>query len=103
MSAAELAAVPGLKRKRLYAGVIDGRNVWKAAKGGKLDFLLEIKENIPDVVVSTSCSLMHVPVDVLIEPDLPGHVNGVADAHGLRIGADGGRGVRGGDDGLGHE
>lgn len=74
MSAAELAAVPGLKRKRLYAGVIDGRNVWKAAKGGKLDFLLEIKENIPDVVVSTSCSLMHVPVDVLIEPDLPGDV-----------------------------
>ncbi|GAB11622.1 cobalamin-independent methionine synthase [Gordonia araii NBRC 100433] len=74
MTAAELAAVPGLKRKRLYAGVIDGRNVWKAAKGGKLDFLLEIKEQIPDLVVSTSCSLMHVPVDVLIEPDLPGDV-----------------------------
>ena len=74
MTAAELGAVPGLKRKRLYAGVIDGRNVWKAAKGGKLDFLLEIKEHIPDLVVSTSCSLMHVPVDVLIEPDLPGEV-----------------------------
>ncbi|MFT3898992.1 MAG: 5-methyltetrahydropteroyltriglutamate--homocysteine S-methyltransferase [Gordonia sp. (in: high G+C Gram-positive bacteria)] len=74
MTAAELAAVPGLKRKRLYAGVIDGRNVWKAAKGGKLDFLLEIKEHIPDLVVATSCSLMHVPVDVLIEPDLPGEV-----------------------------
>ncbi len=74
MSASELAAVPGLKRKRLYAGVIDGRNVWKAAKGGKLDFLLEIKEQIPDLVVSTSCSLMHVPIDVLIEPDLPGEV-----------------------------
>ncbi|GED96739.1 5-methyltetrahydropteroyltriglutamate--homocysteine S-methyltransferase [Gordonia crocea] len=74
MTASELAAVPGLKRKRLYAGVIDGRNIWKAAKGGKLDFLLEIKSHIPDLVVSTSCSLMHVPVDVLIEPDLPGEV-----------------------------
>jgi hypothetical protein len=29
-----------------------------------------------------------------IEADLPGQINGVADAHGLRIGADGGRGVR---------
>ncbi|WP_299573398.1 5-methyltetrahydropteroyltriglutamate--homocysteine S-methyltransferase [uncultured Williamsia sp.] len=74
MSAAQLAAIPGLKRKRLYAGVIDGRNVWKAAKGGKLDYLLEIKKEIPDVVVSTSCSLMHVPVDKLIEPDIPGDV-----------------------------
>ncbi|MGZ8178453.1 5-methyltetrahydropteroyltriglutamate--homocysteine S-methyltransferase [Williamsia sp. SKLECPSW1] len=74
MSAAALAAIPGLKRKRLYAGVIDGRNVWKAAKGGKLDYLLEIKKEIPDIVVSTSCSLMHVPVDKLIEPDIPGDV-----------------------------
>ncbi|MGC4962947.1 5-methyltetrahydropteroyltriglutamate--homocysteine S-methyltransferase [Gordonia sp. DT101] len=74
MSAAALAKIPGLKRKRLYAGVIDGRNVWKAAKGGKLDYLLEIKKHIPDLVVSTSCTLMHVPVDKLIEPDLPGHV-----------------------------
>lgn len=74
MSAAQLAAVPGLKRKRLYAGVIDGRNVWKAAKGGKLDYLLKIKKHIPDLVVSTSCTLMHVPVDKLIEPDIPGDV-----------------------------
>ncbi|MFT3716738.1 MAG: 5-methyltetrahydropteroyltriglutamate--homocysteine S-methyltransferase [Gordonia sp. (in: high G+C Gram-positive bacteria)] len=74
ISAAQLAKVPGLKRKRLYAGVIDGRNVWKAAKGGKLDYLLEIKKHIPDLVVSTSCTLMHVPVDKLIEPDIPGDV-----------------------------
>ena len=74
ISAAKLAQVPGLDRKRLYAGVIDGRNIWKAAKGGKLDYLLEIKKHIPDLVVSTSCTLMHVPVDKLIEPDLPGDV-----------------------------
>jgi 5-methyltetrahydropteroyltriglutamate--homocysteine methyltransferase len=35
---------------------------------------LAIKAVIPDVVVSTSCSLMHVPVDLLIEYDLPGDV-----------------------------
>jgi len=74
LSAAALGKIPGLKRKRLYAGVIDGRNIWKAAKGGKLDYLLEIKKEIPDLVVSTSCTLMHVPVDKLIEPDIPGDV-----------------------------
>ncbi|PYE15106.1 5-methyltetrahydropteroyltriglutamate--homocysteine methyltransferase [Williamsia limnetica] len=74
ISAADLAKVPGLKRKRLYAGVINGRNVWKADKSQTLDHLLAIKSVIPDVVVSTSCSLLHVPVDLLIEYDIPGDV-----------------------------
>ncbi|WFN93212.1 5-methyltetrahydropteroyltriglutamate--homocysteine S-methyltransferase [Gordonia sihwensis] len=74
MTPSMLMEIAGLRRKRLYAGVIDGRNVWKAAKGGKLDYLLQIKKVIPDLVVSTSCTLMHVPVDKLIEPDLPGDV-----------------------------
>ncbi|WP_026919085.1 5-methyltetrahydropteroyltriglutamate--homocysteine S-methyltransferase [Gordonia shandongensis] len=74
MTASQLSEIAGLRRKRLYAGVIDGRNVWKAAKGGKLDYLLEIKKVIPDIVVCTSCTLMHVPIDKLIEPDLPGEV-----------------------------
>ena len=74
LTPSQLSEIPGLRNKRLYAGVIDGRNVWKAAKGGKLDYLLEIRKHIPDVVVSTSCTLMHVPIDKLIEPDLPGDV-----------------------------
>ncbi|GAB2641084.1 5-methyltetrahydropteroyltriglutamate--homocysteine S-methyltransferase [Gordonia jinhuaensis] len=74
ISASSLAKVPGLKRKRLYAGVINGRNVWKADKAKTLDYLLELKEVCPDLVVSTSTSLMHVPIDLLIEYDIPGDV-----------------------------
>lgn len=69
-SADELVAIPGMRRKRLYAGVIDGKNVWRVHKQQTLDYLKELYAAIPDIVVSTSCSLMHVPVDVLSEYDL---------------------------------
>ncbi|GGC74688.1 5-methyltetrahydropteroyltriglutamate--homocysteine S-methyltransferase [Hoyosella rhizosphaerae] len=70
----ELAAIPGLRRKRLYAGVVSGRNVWKTDKTAALDYLKELQAVVPDIVVSTSCTLLHVPVDVLSEYDLPGAV-----------------------------
>lgn len=69
-SAAELLAIPGMKRKRLYAGVIDGKNVWRVDKVAALEYLQELYAAMPDIVVSTSCSLMHVPYDVLSEYDL---------------------------------
>lgn len=69
-SAAELLAIPGMRRKRLYAGVIDGKNVWRTDKVQTLEYLRELHAAVPDVVVSTSCSLMHVPYDVLREYDL---------------------------------
>ncbi|EME62264.1 5-methyltetrahydropteroyltriglutamate--homocysteine S-methyltransferase [Rhodococcus ruber BKS 20-38] len=74
MSAEELAAVPGLKRKRIYAGVVDGRNVWKADRHRTLEYLSSLAAVAPDLVVSTSCSLLHVPYDVLAEYDIPGDV-----------------------------
>ncbi|UYP18214.1 5-methyltetrahydropteroyltriglutamate--homocysteine S-methyltransferase [Rhodococcus sp. Z13] len=74
MSAEELAAVPGLKRKRIYAGVVDGRNVWKVDRHRTLEYLKSIAAVAPDLVVSTSCSLLHVPYDVLVEYDIPGDV-----------------------------
>ncbi|WP_050065839.1 5-methyltetrahydropteroyltriglutamate--homocysteine S-methyltransferase [Rhodococcus sp. RD6.2] len=70
----ELAKVPGLRRKRLYAGVVNGRNVWRADNMVTLKYLSQLTEVIPDLVVSTSCSLMHVPCDVLSEWDLDGDV-----------------------------
>jgi len=69
-----LAQIPGIRRKRLYAGVINGRNVWKADKVQTLEYLLELKKVVPDVVVSTSSTLLHVPIDVLAEYDIPGDV-----------------------------
>ncbi|MFE3290760.1 5-methyltetrahydropteroyltriglutamate--homocysteine S-methyltransferase [Rhodococcus sp. NPDC059234] len=74
VKAEELAAIPGLKRKRLYAGVVNGRNVWRADSFVTLTYLSSLKDVIPDLVVSTSCSLMHVPYDVLAEWDLDGDV-----------------------------
>ncbi|WP_199754817.1 hypothetical protein [Brachyspira aalborgi] len=49
--------------KILYAGIIDGRNIWIANIESKLELLEKIgsiitKENI---VVSSSCSLLHTP------------------------------------------
>lgn len=70
----ELAKIPGLKRKRVYAGVVNGRNVWRSDNVSKLTYLAALRDVIPDLVVSTSCSLMHVPYDVLAEWELDGDV-----------------------------
>ncbi|MFC4605234.1 5-methyltetrahydropteroyltriglutamate--homocysteine S-methyltransferase [Rhodococcus kronopolitis] len=74
VSADRLAEIPGLKRKRIYAGVVNGRNVWRSDNVSKLAYLSSLRDVIPDLVVSTSCSLMHVPYDVLAEWDLDGDV-----------------------------
>lgn len=49
--------------KVLYAGVIDGRNIWVADLESKLALLDSIHKFIPKerIVVSASCSLLHVP------------------------------------------
>ncbi|AGT91371.1 5-methyltetrahydropteroyltriglutamate--homocysteine S-methyltransferase [Rhodococcus sp. WS1] len=74
ITAEELAAVPNIKRKRIYAGVVDGRNVWRVDRFNTLTYLNELKDVVPDLVVSTSSSLLHVPYDVLSEYDIPGDV-----------------------------
>lgn len=70
----ELAKVPGIRRKRLYAGVISGRNVWRADRYVTLEYLNELAKVCPDLVVSTGCTLLHVPYDLLVEYDLEGNV-----------------------------
>lgn len=49
--------------KILYAGVIDGRNIWVADIESKLKLLESIGSIVPKdrVVVSASCSLLHLP------------------------------------------
>ncbi|NLU83087.1 5-methyltetrahydropteroyltriglutamate--homocysteine S-methyltransferase [Rhodococcus sp. HNM0569] len=70
----ELAKIPGIKRKRVYAGVVDGRNVWRVDRYNTLTYLNKLKDVVPDLVVSTSTSLLHVPYDLLVEYDIPGDV-----------------------------
>lgn len=66
----DAATASALAAKTLVGGVIDGHNIWRGdleAAFGKLTGLLSLS---PDVTVSTSTSLLHVPHDVDDEPDL---------------------------------
>jgi 5-methyltetrahydropteroyltriglutamate--homocysteine methyltransferase len=74
MDPEELAKVPGIRRKRLYAGVISGLNVWRADQVVTLSYLNELAKVCPDLVVSTGTTLLHVPYDVLAEYDIEGNV-----------------------------
>jgi 5-methyltetrahydropteroyltriglutamate--homocysteine methyltransferase len=59
-----------LEGKTLFAGVVDGRNVWINDLGASLDLLEGLRDQADDVVVSTSCSLLHAPIDLDAEPDI---------------------------------
>ncbi|MDH2444834.1 5-methyltetrahydropteroyltriglutamate--homocysteine S-methyltransferase [Amnibacterium sp. CER49] len=61
----------GLAAKTLVAGVVDGRNVWRADLAVALDRLDAVAPLARRLVVSTAASLLHVPHDVDDEPDLP--------------------------------
>jgi 5-methyltetrahydropteroyltriglutamate--homocysteine methyltransferase len=66
-----LQAAP--KSLLLSLGVIDGRNVWRA----DLETILDRLEPIAverDIVLAPSCSLLHVPVDLDLEPGLEGEL-----------------------------
>ena len=56
------------------AGVVDGRNVWANDLDGSLQLLDRLSDLSDEVVVSTSCSLLHVPLSLGAEPDLPTEV-----------------------------
>ena len=58
----------GLEDKWLFAGIVDGRNVWINHLEHSLDALESLRDRTQQVVVSTSCSLLHVPLDLEAEP-----------------------------------
>jgi 5-methyltetrahydropteroyltriglutamate--homocysteine methyltransferase len=61
--------------KVLFAGVVSGRNVWINDLGRSLTLLRELQQATGgDVVVSTSCSLQHSPIDKRNEPRLDDEV-----------------------------
>jgi 5-methyltetrahydropteroyltriglutamate--homocysteine methyltransferase len=65
---AEFLANDDLGDKWLFAGMVDGRNVWINHLEHSLDALDGMKTRAGQVVVSTSCSLLHVPIDLEAEP-----------------------------------
>jgi 5-methyltetrahydropteroyltriglutamate--homocysteine methyltransferase len=59
-----------LAGKTVVAGVVSGRDVWRTGPEPALAALRAIRDRVGHVVVSTSCSLLHVPYDLDLDPDL---------------------------------
>ncbi len=49
------------KNKVLFAGVVNGKNIWKNHYDKTLKVLSGLREKGIDTIISTSCSLLHVP------------------------------------------
>lgn len=58
----------GLEEKWLFAGIVDGRNVWICDLEHSLDLVAGLADRVGQLVVSTSCSLLHSPIDLDAEP-----------------------------------
>jgi len=47
--------------KALYAGVVNGKNIWKNRYEHTIGIIRQLEEHAGQLVLSTSCSLLHVP------------------------------------------
>ena len=56
--------------KLLFAGLVNGKNIWRNNYAKTIDRLKEIKSLGAEVVLSTSCSLLHVPYTLKSETRL---------------------------------
>ncbi|WP_434796126.1 5-methyltetrahydropteroyltriglutamate--homocysteine S-methyltransferase [Staphylococcus equorum] len=52
------------KNKTLYAGIIDGRNVWAADIEAKKELIDTLQNYTNDLIIQPSASLLHVPVSL---------------------------------------
>jgi len=62
--------------KKLIAGIVDGRNIWISDIEKKVAFLNEIAQTVAkeQIIVSTSCSLLHVPYTLKYEEKLDAQI-----------------------------
>ncbi|UXS36858.1 5-methyltetrahydropteroyltriglutamate--homocysteine S-methyltransferase [Staphylococcus delphini] len=61
------------RSKTLFAGIIDGRNVWAADVGAKKALIEKLSQYSDDLYINPSSSLLHVPVsleDETLEDDI---------------------------------
>lgn len=58
--------------KLLVAGVVDGRNIWRADLTAGLALLDDVTTYVPHerLLIAPSCSLLHVPYDAAIEQEI---------------------------------
>ncbi|MBQ5336643.1 MAG: 5-methyltetrahydropteroyltriglutamate--homocysteine S-methyltransferase [Oscillospiraceae bacterium] len=71
----ELAEKNGFpKGKVLFAGVVNGKNIWRNNYAKTLNILNTLKKQASEIVISTSCSLLHVPCTLANETKLAENV-----------------------------
>ncbi|MGN0593594.1 MAG: 5-methyltetrahydropteroyltriglutamate--homocysteine S-methyltransferase [Hominimerdicola sp.] len=58
------------KDKTLFAGVVNGKNIWKNNYTKTIKIIEGLKENVGKIVLNTSCSLLHVPYTLKNETKL---------------------------------
>ena len=61
--------------KTLFAGVLNGKNIWKSDYKKVITLVNGLKKYSNDIVISTSCSLLHVPYTLENETSLPEEVS----------------------------
>jgi 5-methyltetrahydropteroyltriglutamate--homocysteine methyltransferase len=71
-----LAQVGGLGGRTLVAGVVDGRNVWRTDLPAALATCASLLGLADQLVVSSSCSLLHAPLDLRAETSLAPELTG---------------------------
>lgn len=49
------------KNTTIFAGVVNGKNIWKNNYKKSLDILNNLRKHTENIVINTSCSLLHVP------------------------------------------
>ena len=59
-------------QQTLSLGVIDGRNIWRSDLSALIDWLKPVVEKLGTerIQIATSCSLLHVPIDLDLEVNL---------------------------------
>lgn len=58
------------KNKTLFAGVVNGKNIWKNDYSKTVKLVLELNKYSENIVLGTSCSLLHVPYTLKNEAKL---------------------------------
>ena len=59
------------KDKVLFAGVVNGKNIWRNNYEKTVTVVTELKKYADNIVLNTSCSLLHVPCTLANESKLP--------------------------------
>ncbi len=62
------------KDKILFAGVVNGKNIWRNHYEKTLELVSKLKNSCGEIVLNTSCSLLHVPYTLKNETKLPEEV-----------------------------